>query len=126
MESDNPASPHDTVERRRHPRYMIRLPLDYRRMGAPKMSPGHTISFGEGGLMLSCPGRIEVGEKLELRIYYSSNPSFAIIPAIVRVVWTDLDPKEVGNYRFGVSFSNISPGDKEALKVFLIDYANSG
>jgi hypothetical protein len=42
------------------------------------------------------------------------------------VVWTHNDPKEVGNYQSGVSFINISPGDKEALKVFLKDHASPG
>jgi c-di-GMP-binding flagellar brake protein YcgR len=124
MESDHPAPAKNTVERRRQPRCMIHLPLDYRKVGTPKMYPDHTANISEGGLMLSGAGRIEVGEGLESRIYYSSRPSFAIIPAIVRVVWTDLDPKEVENYQFGVSFINISPRDKEALKFFLEDYAH--
>jgi c-di-GMP-binding flagellar brake protein YcgR len=126
MESDKPASLHNIVERRRHPRYLIQLPLDYRKVGNPKMYPGHTVNISEGGLMLSGPGRIEVGEELELRIYYSSKPSFGIIPAIVKVVWTQNDPKEIGKYRFGASFINISPRDKEALKVFLRDHASPG
>jgi len=124
MEKDKVESPHFTVERRNRPRFLVELPVEYRRANDSRTRPGHTVNFSEDGLMVTISEQIEVGEKLEMKIYFSSGSSLITIAAIVKIAWVDMEAKEDGYYRFGVSFVNISPVDRERLKGFLSLYAD--
>jgi len=124
MEKDKAEPLQFTLERRRCPRFLVELPVEYRRANESRFRPGHTLNFSEDGLMVCVSDQMEIGEKLEMKIYFSSGPGFVNIPAIVKVVWADIDVKEDVYYRFGVNFLNISPVDKELLQEFLKIYAD--
>lgn len=124
MEKDKVEPLQFTLERRRHPRFLVELPVEYRRANDSKVHPGHTINFSEDGLMVCVSDQMEIGEILELKIYFTSRSGFVTIPAMIKVVWADIDVKEDGYYRFGVNFLNISPMDKELLQGFLKIYAD--
>ena len=124
MESDKPESPKYTFERRKHQRFLVELPVEYRRAGASRLRPGHTINFSEDGFMLLVSEQMEAGEDLEMKIYFSSSPGLVTIAAVVKVIWADTDAKEKGYFRFGVRYVDISTADKETLKVFLSMYAD--
>jgi hypothetical protein len=122
MENDKVEPVH--LERRSHPRFQLELPLEYRRANDTKIRPGHTLNFSEDGLMVSVSEQVEMGEQLEMKIYFSSDSSLITIEAIVKVAWVDMEAKKDGHYRFGLSFLNISPVDRERLNRFLSMYAN--
>ena len=124
MEKDKVENPHFTLERRKHPRFLVELPVEYRRANDSRVRPGHTVNFSEDGLMVLVSEQMEIGEQLEMKIYFSSGSSLITIAAIVKIAWVDMEPKEDGYYRFGVSFVNISPVDRERLKGFLSLYAD--
>ena len=124
MESDKPEPPQYTYERRKHQRFLVELPVEYRRAGASRPRPGHTINFSEDGFMLLVSEQMEAGEDLEIKIYFSSSPGLVTIAAVVKVIWADTDAKEKGYYRFGVCYVDISTADKETLKAFLSMYAD--
>ena len=113
-----------TVERRKHPRFLIELPIEYRRANDSGIRPGHTVNFSEDGFMVSVSEQIEISEQLEMKIYFSSESSLITIAAIVKIVWVDCKAKEDGYYRFGVDFVDISPLDMKRLKGFLSFYAD--
>jgi hypothetical protein len=124
MESDKHATRQYPFERRRHPRFMVELPVEYRRAGASRLRPGHTINFSEDGFMILVSERMEAGENLEMKIYFTSPSGLVTIAAVVKVIWADSDEKEKGYYRFGVRYVDISTADKETLKAFLSMYAD--
>ena len=124
MEEDKAKNPHFTSERRRHPRFLVELPVEYRRANDSRTHPGHTVNFSEGGFMVSVSQQMEMGEKLEMKIYFSPDSSLITIAAIVKIAWVDIEAKNDGYYRFGVNFVNIQPEDMERLKGFLSLYAN--
>jgi len=124
MEKDKAESPQFTFERRRDPRFLVELPVEYRRANDSRIRPGHTVDFSGNGLMVSISEQIEVGEKLEMKIFFSSGSSLITIAASVEIAWVDTEAKEDGYYRFGVSFVDISPADRERLKGFLSLYAD--
>jgi hypothetical protein len=64
VESNNPASPKITLERRRQPRFMTELPVGYRRSNDSRLHPGHEVSFGEVGLMILVSEQMKMGESL--------------------------------------------------------------
>ena len=53
MEKDKLESPHFTVERRNRARFLVELPVEYRRANDSRIRPGHTVNFNEDGLMIS-------------------------------------------------------------------------
>jgi hypothetical protein len=124
LEKDKPESPQFIFERRKHPRFLVELPVEYRRANDSRVRPGHTINFSEDGLMISVSEQMEIGEQLEMKIYFSSGSSLITIEAVVKIAWVDVEIKEDGYYRFGVRFVNISPVDMERLTGFLNLYAD--
>ncbi len=124
MEKDKAEPLQFTLERRKHPRLPVELPVEYRRENDSRTRPGYTVNFSEDGLMVSVSEQMEIGEQLEMKIYFSSGSSLISIAAIVKIAWVDMEIKEDGYYRFGVSFVNISPVDRERLKGFLTLYAD--
>ena len=124
MEKDKVESPQFTVERRNQARFLVELPVEYRRANDSRIRPGHTVNFNEDGLMISLSEPMEIGEQLEMKIYFTSGSSLITIEAVVKIVWVDAEIKEDGYYRFGVSFVNISPADRERLTGFLNLFAD--
>ena len=124
MEKDKVESPHFTVERRNRPRFLVELPVEYCRANYSRIRPGHTVNFNEDGLMVSVSEQMEIGEEMEMKIYFNSGSSLITIEAAVKIAWVDVEIKEDGYYRFGVSFVNISSVDMERLKEFLTLYAD--
>jgi hypothetical protein len=118
--------PPDLIECRENPRYFLKLPIDYRRVGSSKFGPGHTVNFCDGGLKIAGVERIETGAEIEIKIYFGSNGDLVVIPAIVKVVWTDMEADETGFVRFGVGFLKISSKDFGVLKTLLKNYADPG
>jgi hypothetical protein len=122
MEKDKAASPQFAFERRNHPRFLVELPVEYRRANDSSFHPCHTINFSEDGFMVAVSEQMKIDEELEMKIYFSS--SLNAVAAIVKIAWVDTEVDEDGYYRFGVSFVNISPMDMETLKGFLSLYAD--
>lgn len=66
------------------------------------------------------PEKMEVGQHLSLKLFFSSGFEFNTIETLVKVVWVDVHPEEnCEDYRAGVTFVDISPGDLEKLRIFL-------
>ncbi len=124
MEKDKAASPQFAFERRNHPRFLVELPVEYRRANDSSFHPCHAINFSEDGFMVSLSEQMKIGEELEMKIYFSSGSSLNTVATIVKIAWVDSEVKEDDYYRFGVSFVNISPMDMEKLKEFLSLYAD--
>jgi hypothetical protein len=124
MENDKAESPRFAFERRSHSRFMVELPVEYRRSQDSRLRPGHTVNFSEDGLMVLVSEQMEMGESLEMKIYFSSVSGLVTIAAIVKVIWTDIEAKEGGYYRVGVRYADISPADMDNLKGFLNMYAD--
>ena len=66
---------------------------------------------------------MEIGQRLKLRLFFSSTGSdLSRIEALVEVVWVEIDSdKELGEYRSGVKFIHITQTDINLLKTFLIN-----
>lgn len=106
-------------EKRKHPRFNVDLPIEYARSDLG-VSHGEALNASEGGLLVYFPERMEVGQYLSLKLFFSSGFEFNTIETLVKVVWVDVHPGEDwGDYRAGVTFVDISPGDLEKLRIFL-------
>jgi len=106
-------------EKRRHPRFFVDLPIEYARSDL-SVSHGEVLNASEGGLLIYLPEKMEVGQHLLLKLFFSSGFEFNTIETLVEVVWVDVHlGEDWGDYRAGVKFVDISPGDLEKLRIFL-------
>ncbi len=107
------------LERRRYPRFKINLPVDYYRVDTPVKQAGGALNASEGGLEIYFPERIEIGEQLKLKLFFSSSESeLKAVEVLAEVVWVDILSGE-GEYRSGVRFLDIPSDDFIKLKSFL-------
>lgn len=106
-------------EKRRHPRFNVDLPIEYKRSDLA-VNHGEALNASEGGLLVYLPEKMEVGQHLSLKLFFSSGFEFNTIETLVRVVWMDFHlGEDREDYRAGVKFVDISPEDMEKLRIFL-------
>jgi len=109
----------ENVERRKHPRFAVDLPIEYSQTGL-FVKHGRAVNASEGGLLLYLQEKTEIGEHLVSKLYFPSGPGMNTIETLVQVVWIDVHlGKGLGDYRTGVKFVDISPVDLDTLKNFL-------
>ncbi len=106
-------------ERRTYRRFPMRLPIEYYRADSPGNQPGQALDASEGGLQILFPERVEIGQNLKLKLFFSSESQLNAIEMLVQVVWVNIQPVEgEKHYRSGVRFVDISPEDMSKLKNF--------
>ena len=107
-------------EKRKHPRFTVDLPIEYHRVESPLIQTGRVLNASEGGLLLYFPEKIEIGQNLRLKLFFTSGSDLNTVTMLVQVVWTDFHlGKDWGDYRTGVKFIDISAEDVNRLGSFL-------
>ena len=108
------------LERRRHPRFSIDLPIEYQLIPPTINHTGRALNASEGGLLVYLPQQIEIGQHLRIKLFFASGSHLNSIEVVAEVVWMDIHlGKEWGDYRCGVKFIDISSDDLSKLKIFL-------
>jgi c-di-GMP-binding flagellar brake protein YcgR len=111
-------------ERRRHPRFVVDLPVEYWKIRNFKSCPSRATNVSEGGLLVFLSEQLEIGQNLRLNLFVDAGPDLNSIEAVVEVVWKDIDLGKDGEYRTGVKFLDISAEAMDELKSFLNSLAN--
>ena len=106
-------------ERRRHPRFSVDLPIEYHRIHSPDSYPGRLGNISESGLMVYLPEKAEMGQFLEIKLFFPSDSHLQAIDMIAQVAWVDFHLGENRDYRSGLRFIEISPEDLKKLSGFL-------
>ena len=107
-------------ERRKYPRFNIDLPIEYSLMPSPATHPGRALNASEGGLLVYLSEKTEIGQVLQLKLFFPSGSELNGVEIIAEVVWMDIHlGKGWGDYRCGVRFVDISPERLNKLKRFL-------
>ena len=108
------------LERRRYRRFTVKLPIEYYRADSPMNQTGQTFDASEGGLQILFPERMEIGQALKLKLFFSSESQLNAIAMLVKVVWVNADLAEgEKGYRSGVRFVDIAQEEMTKLKDFL-------
>jgi len=108
------------IERRKHPRFVVELPLDYTRTEATDIVGGIVANASEGGLLVYLPERLEMGTILQIQIFYVKDLEFNMLKAIAKVVWSDMAARESwGEYRYGLQFLSIDEQEFSKLMMLL-------
>jgi c-di-GMP-binding flagellar brake protein YcgR len=108
------------LERRRHPRFSIDLPIEYHLIPPSLSHTGRALNASEGGLLVYLSQQIEIGQHLKIKLFFASGSHLNSIEVLTEVLWVDIHlGKDWGDYRCGVKFMEISPEDLDRLKIFL-------
>ena len=111
-------------ERRRHPRFVVDLPVEYWKIRNFKSCPSRATNVSEGGLLVFLSEQLEIGQNLRLNLFVDAGPGLNSIESVVEVVWKDIHLGKDGDYRTGVKFLDISAEHLGELKSFLDSLAN--
>lgn len=108
------------VERRKHPRISVELPLDYSLVDSKDTHGGIVTNASEGGLLVYLSEAIELGTLLKIEIIFVKGSALNTIRGIAKVLWSDLAAKKAwGEYRYGLQFQSFQEGDLKKLKTLL-------
>jgi c-di-GMP-binding flagellar brake protein YcgR len=111
-------------EKRKHPRFNVDLPIEYYRIDSSVSHAGRGLNISEGGLLIYFPEQMDVSQYLRMKLFFSLGSELNTIEVLAEVVWMDIHlDKELGDYRCGVRFIDISPEDMTKLKNFLRSFS---
>jgi len=109
-----------SIEKRKHPRFSIELPLDYSRVDGKETFGGMVANASEGGLLVYLPERVAIGTLLKIEIFYVRGLELDTVKAVAKVVWCDLAARESwGEHRYGLQFQYIEEKDFSRLTTLL-------
>ena len=107
-------------ERRKYPRFNIDLPVEYSLIPSSVSHPGRALNVSEGGLLVYLPEKVEMGQRLQLKLFFPSGSELNGVELIAEVVWRDIHlGKDWGDYRCGIRFIEIPPEGLNKLRKFL-------
>ncbi len=113
------------VERRKHPRFSVELPLSYSRVDDKELFGGIVANASGGGILVYLPERMEIGAVLKIEIFYLNDLELGTVETIAKVVWCDIANKGIqGEHRYGLEFQYIDEKDYNRLVVLLKDIGN--
>lgn len=116
----------DNKERRRHPRFFIDLPLEYRDMDDPNLRGGIVVNASEGGFLIESLRDIPVGAKLEIAVLFPKGFELSNFKVVAKILWKE--PYSKGDwkgdnvwkgYQYGLEFTRILDEDRGKLNLLL-------
>ena len=111
--------PIDQPERRKHPRFFLDLPLDYRVMDLPDKYGGIVINGGEEGLLLHCLQEMPVGTRLTITVLFPLRFELTSLEVLGKVVRRDRRKGSDTGYNYGLSLIKVKEKDRLKLKHLL-------
>jgi c-di-GMP-binding flagellar brake protein YcgR len=107
-------------EKRQHPRFSVKLPLDY--WQTPEVIQGGLVAnISETGLLMHSVHKIQIGTKLRIRVYLSKDNSLDCIEGKAKIMWMNFH-REQGwiGYRYGVHIMQMPPGYQDRLMKYIL------
>jgi hypothetical protein len=107
-------------ERRKSPRLLLDLPLEYRVMNAPYAHGGLVVNASEVGLLINSIKNMPVGTKLNIAVLFPKGFELTNFEVLAQVIWKDLYWEEDWEgYQYGLKFTQILEEDRRKLKQLL-------
>jgi PilZ domain len=106
--------------RRKHPRFYLDLPLEYRGTNTPKVHGAIVVNASESGLLVQSIKELPIGAKLNIAVLFPKEYELANIEILAEIVWKDIHWEENWEgFQFGLKFLQISEEDYRKLKQLL-------
>ncbi len=107
-------------ERRKSPRSLMDLPLEYRVINAPFSHGGIVANGSEDGLLIYSVKDMPIGTKLDIVVMFPKGFELSNFEVIAEIIRKDLHWEEDWEgYEYGIKFLQIFEDDRERLKQVL-------
>jgi hypothetical protein len=107
-------------ERRKFPRSLMDLPLEYRVINAPFPHGGIVANGSEEGLLIYSVKDMAVGTKLDIVVMFPKKYELSNFEVIAEIIRKDLHWEEDWEgYEYGITFLQIFEEDRHKLKQLL-------
>lgn len=110
----------DSRERRRSPRLLMDLPLEYRVMNAPYAQGGIVVNASEQGLLINSIKNMPLGTKLNIAVLFPKEFELANFEVVAEIIRKELHWEEDWEgYQYGLRFLKILEEDRHKLSQLL-------
>ncbi len=114
-------------ERRRFPRSLLDLPLEYRVLNVPYAHGGLVVNASEVGLLIQSVKNIPVGERLKTVVLFPQGFELTSLEVITEVVWKDIYREEDWEgFHYGLNFVQMLEEERKKLKQLLSGQSDLG
>ena len=122
-------SPSDSKEKRRYPRVLINLPVNFRMIGELKAAPGVVLNASEAGFLIQTFKDMPIGTRIDIKVLFKvlfpKGVKFTNIKAIATIIWKDTYWwEDWEGYQYGVKFIQILDENYRKLKLILNNRSN--
>ena len=118
------AASHD---RRRYPRSLMDLPLEYRVINAPYAHGGIVVNGSEEGFLIYSVKDMPIGTKLNLVVLFPKGYELTNFEVVAEIVRKDLHWEEDWEgFEYGLKFIQIFEEDRQKLKQLLSGLFQTG
>ncbi len=108
-----------TFERRRYPRFLLDLPIEYQRAESSIPQGGMAANASRSGLLVYLPEAVEVGQHLKVKLFFTYGRELHTLHALSEVVWVNTYFGKEGDYQCGLRFMETGADDLRKLEEFL-------
>lgn len=109
-----------TREKRKHPRFYLNLPIEFRVKDAPSVHGAMVVNASETGLLMQSSNNVPVGTTLNIAVLFSKGFELANFEVLAEVVWTKIHSDEGQKvYQSGIRFIKVLVEDHQKLKHLL-------
>ena len=113
-------NPNEFKERRKYPRSLVDLPVEYRIKDLPHAHGGLVINASEGGLLIHSLKDMPLGLKLNIAVLFLRGYELANFEVTAEIIWKDLHVyNQSEGYQYGLKIIQISEEDHWKLKQLL-------
>ena len=107
-------------DRRKHPRVVLDLPLEYRVTNIPNAHGALIVNGSEMGLLIESVKKILIGTNLKIVLLFPKEYELADFELSAQIVWEErYGKKNWGGYRYGLKFVSIKADDHWKLRELL-------
>ncbi len=120
MDIEKPRSKIADLLRRKYPRFLLNLPLEYSCPASPIKCLGQAEKGSRGGLKVCLRGHFKIGDNLRIKVFFAVGTELQTAELTTRVVWANFRPEEKEN-RYGVKIMDTCSEDYAKWGKFLED-----
>jgi hypothetical protein len=112
--------PENGKNRRKHPRVVLDLPLEYRVIGDPKAHGALVANGSEIGFLIESVKNIPVGTNLNVAVLFPKGYKMANFEVSAQIIWKEIYWKEDWEgYQYGFKFVSIRTNNHWKLRQLL-------
>ena len=107
-------------ERRKHERYLVDLPLNFKMTENSNICTGLSINASETGLLIQTVKDMPIGIRLSLELLFAKGFELSNLQGMVQIIWKDHYVwNDYKGYKYGLQFVHITNENYQKLKLLL-------